>query len=390
MSFSFKGEVPASKSLFNRALITQSYFPELKLLGNSNCDDVVYMKSGLAEMFSRSSQVYCGDGGTTFRFLALRASRESGEFLIAGTPRLLERPQDDLVDLLKVFGVKSELSPQGLKIQTTGWQEPHQPLLVDTSRSSQFASSLFLNAWNLPFDLEVEILGTLSESYLKLTLEFLESLGMQILKSGKKYRVPKNQTLKDFAYRVESDVSSCFSIAGLAAVAGRAQILNFPFTSQQPDLKFIDFLEEMGVTLQKTKTDLIIEGPQSLKPLKADLSQCPDLFPVLAMICAKAQGESYLGNAPQLVHKESNRIQKVSDLLTGVGIRHEILSDGMKIFGEGKSFADKSFDFDPDNDHRMVMAASVLNVLGAKVHILTPEVINKSYPDFLEVVRSSV
>lgn len=385
MIFEFKGEVPASKSLYNRALIAQSYFPELELLGSSSCDDVVYMKRGLAELFSRSSQIFCGDGGTTFRFLALRASRESGNFFVKGTKRLLERPQQDLLQLMEIFGVEAQLTSEGLKIKSQGWRAPSKPLVIDTSRSSQFASSVFLNAWGLPFDLEIEILGTLSESYLQLTLEFLESIGMKIQKTGKTYFIPRNQKVQKHQYRVESDISSCFSVASLGAVAGRSEILNFPFKSHQPDLKFLDFLTAMNISFQKNESDLIVTQSQEIKPLQADLSQCPDLFPVLAMICTQAVGESYLGNAPQLIHKESNRIQKVSDLLTGVGVRHEVLPDGIKIHGEGKKFKGVKFDFDPDNDHRMVMAASVLNVLGAKIRVLTPEVINKSYPEFLKI-----
>ena len=91
MSFHFVGQGPCSKSLLLRALIAKSYFPDLKISGDSNCDDVLAIKSGLQNINS-NSPVHCGNSGAVFRFLALRASRLKGEYVFFGTPRLFKRP----------------------------------------------------------------------------------------------------------------------------------------------------------------------------------------------------------------------------------------------------------------------------------------------------------
>jgi 3-phosphoshikimate 1-carboxyvinyltransferase len=75
MRFRFEGEIPASKSMMNRALLVQSFFPELKIEGQSDCLDVRHMKAATTG-FGSHHEMDAGEAGTTFRFLALRASRE--------------------------------------------------------------------------------------------------------------------------------------------------------------------------------------------------------------------------------------------------------------------------------------------------------------------------
>ncbi|RYZ87290.1 MAG: 3-phosphoshikimate 1-carboxyvinyltransferase, partial [Proteobacteria bacterium] len=102
--FSFAGTIPASKSLMNRALIAQSYFPKLQLQGESVCDDVVHLRESLRELH-RANVFDCGEGGTTLRFLAFRLSRIPGSYLLKARPSLLRRPQLEIKNILHQLGV---------------------------------------------------------------------------------------------------------------------------------------------------------------------------------------------------------------------------------------------------------------------------------------------
>ncbi len=103
--FRFRGDIPGSKSVFNRALIVQSYFPVLDLRGFSECDDVRHMREGLKEIRDRS-RIDCGEGGTPFRFMALRASRHRGVHILEAAHRLLARQQKGLLDVLSQIGIR--------------------------------------------------------------------------------------------------------------------------------------------------------------------------------------------------------------------------------------------------------------------------------------------
>ncbi|HWU43997.1 MAG TPA: hypothetical protein VN132_11185 [Bdellovibrio sp.] len=390
--FSFRGKIPASKSIFNRALIVQSFFPVMDLHGFSECEDVRHLREGLKEIRNRS-RIDCGDGGTTFRFMALRAARQLGVHVLEGSPRLMERPLRGLLDLLQQLGVQVRQKRNELYIVSKGWQKPRKPLLVDVSESSQFASALALNAWLLDFDLEFELVGEkVSESYFEMTMKMLKYLGMRYRKTAKGYLIPKEQRLEKLSFDIEADMSSTFTIAAAGALAGRSVIENFPVQSEQPDKVFVEIFKRMGIqtsfenAAENEQEKILKVSASSLRAVDCDLSQAPDLFPVLAVLCSWAQGTSKLHNAPQLANKESHRIHKVAELLSLVGVQHEILEDGIIIHGNPEQKKIKRGRFNPDKDHRMVMAAALMKLKGHDIVIEEPQVINKSFPEFWEMI----
>jgi 3-phosphoshikimate 1-carboxyvinyltransferase len=385
-SFRFKGVIPASKSLMNRALIVQSYFPKLKLEGHSQCEDVVHLKKSLRRLKTKRT-LHCGEGGTTLRFLAFRASREKGSFLLKGSRRLLSRPQTDIQKVLAQLGVQVQFEKTGLRITSKGWQRPAKPVRVNAKDSSQFLSAIFLNAWNLDFDLQIQVQGNItSESYFQMTLSFLKDLGLRFQRRGTLYVIPKGQQPKAKSYQVESDLSSLFSVAAFAAVSGRAEFQKFPEKSLQPDKEFLNIFKKMKIGVEAKRGLRRVNAPIELKPLKVSLKNSPDLFPVLAALCSFASGRSILYGAPQLVKKESNRIEKTAELLSRAGVQCRIRKDGIVVEGRKVSGDEKSFSFDPDNDHRLAMAAALLKFQGLKIKIKNPRVVNKSFPEFWKFV----
>lgn len=387
----FRGSIPASKSVLNRALIAQSYFPALKIKGDSQCDDVMYMKRSLESVRDdeRNLRLDAGEGGTTFRFLSLRAARIRGEHQLLAHPRLLRRPQKEIIDILAQLGVKSELTADGLDIHSRGWIKPKSAIEVDCSESSQYASALVLNAWNLDFDLRLKLSGKkVSESYLELTLAGLRSLGMEIHRTGDYLEIPRAQEILTTAFTAEPDVSTIFTMAAAGALNGDIEVQNFPLTSKQPDLVFMEIFRKMKIDMDFQGANLRVRKTLKIAPVKWNLNASPDLFPVLAVVCAFAQGDSKLHGAPQLAHKESNRIQQVSRLLTCFSIPHQPLHDGMIIHGGHAQGFEGIIEFDPDQDHRMVMAATLLKMRmnAEKFRILTPEVVNKSWPEFFDMM----
>lgn len=388
-SFDFVGSLPASKSILNRALIIQNHFPQLKIHGDSRCDDVTFMKDALVSLQAGSS-IDCGEGGTTLRFLTLRVSRLSGEFFLQAHPRLMKRPQQELITTMQALGVSAQLEKEGIRIVSKGWQKPQFALQVASGDSSQYASALLLNAWNLNFDLEFILTGSkVSESYFSMTLQMVQKLGMQVHREGDKFTVPAGQVLKTTEYAAEPDLSSAFVFAAAGALCGRSEILNFPSESLQPDQAFVQAFQQMNISCRLQRQILITEQASSLRPLQFNLSQSPDLFPVLATLCSFAEGTSHLYGAPHLAFKESNRIQKVADLFDLVGIRYESKSDGMIIHGKKYPIPSQTQSYDTAHDHRMVMAAALLKKAGFHLNILYPESVHKSLPEFFELFRET-
>lgn len=390
MSFYFLGKGPFSKSLLLRALIAQSYFPELRIIGDSPCDDVRSMKKSL-ENIKNNTTVDGLQGGAVLRFLALKASRTPGCFVLKGSTRLFQRPMKELEAILNQLSCEINFTENSLTLKSQGWRLSGDALHVSVSRSSQFVSAILLNSFNLGYDLFINMEGQMvSSSYFQMTLSFLRSLGMEISGEGQEYCVPAGQKIYEFVYKPEQDMSCLFAVAAMVITGGAVVFTDWPDQSLQPDFVFPNILKEMGFQVEKNQENLEIRNTQNLKPIKYNMQNCPDLFPVLSVLCACIEGTSHLHGALHLAYKESDRIRETAELLKRFKRKVTVLKDGLIIKGKPISKEEKQqsvFSFDPKEDHRIAMAAGLLKKIGLPVRILNPEVVNKSFPDFWSVVN---
>lgn len=383
--FSFHGTVGASKSLMNRALIVQSYNPEIVIRGDSQSDDVKLMKRALVNLKKGIKTFECGEAGTVLRFLMLRLSRQKGEWFLKGRSRLLSRPINGLSQLLIDLGIKIETTPQGVHLETLDWAIPNH-LNIDAEKSSQFASGVLLNAWNLPRDLHFSLTPhQVSGAYFQMTVNLVEHFGMKIDKiSELEYFIPKNSQPLSRDLEIEPDLSSCFALVACAALSGQLMIDNFPMNSWQPDVFFIELLKRMEIPFRQEHGQLLVGEADVIKPIECDLTNTPDLFPVLAVLLARADGTSRITGIDHLVYKESNRLENAKKLLSILGREYSFADHVFKIHGKAEPFKVKA-DFDPDEDHRMAMAAQVANFAGAQLHITNRSVVTKSFPEFWDI-----
>jgi 3-phosphoshikimate 1-carboxyvinyltransferase len=376
--------IAASKSLLNRALIVKSFFPQLQLVGDSQARDVLDLKVALQRLETGRSPLDCGEGGTTLRFLLARASRRPGDYVFTGRDRLLRRPHTPLLSALDHLGVAVQATAHEIHLHSSGWQWDH-PLSLSLAVSSQFVSALLLSAWQLPKTLVIDLQDLSgSRSYLQMTVDFLRKLGMAIEWEGQRISVPANELLQVKSCQIEPDMSSAFAVAAVGLVSGRTRLLNFPRHSVQPDFQFIQLLQQLGGQVEYEGGDLIVHKSQ-LRGADLDLQSTPDLFPVLAVLLARAQGPSRIRGLGVLPYKESNRIEKSLELLRGLNC--EVSWDGCSFqISGGVERPGPSLLFDPDQDHRMAMAAGVARAMGVDITLQNPDVVAKSFPNFWEVI----
>ena len=405
MKFLYEGPIPASKSMLNRCLILKSHAPSLNILGNSKCDDVIKMQKGLKSLAASDAMdcgamdcgamdcgaMDCGAAGTTFRFLTLRASRQPGEWLLKGSQRLLSRPHDGLLFLLNQLNVEANLIEKGLQLISSGWSWSSEVAIeVDCSKSSQFASALLLNAWGLNQPLNIRLVkADLSQGYLDMTIDLVKKAGMQLEYKGDLIKIPENQKVTVSQLEAEADLSSVFAVAAVGAISTGVKITNFPQQSLQPDKVFVEILKSINVPIDRKGSELTIYPVEKLNSISWNLGDCPDLFPVLSVLCCFAEGRSHLYGAPHLVYKESDRLGKSAELIKKLGRRVEMHNDGLTIFGKAQK-PNCSFEFDPDHDHRLAFAAALAKAFGASVDIQHKDVVNKSFPEFWDVVGGAL
>ena len=207
------------------------------------------------------------------------------------------------------------------------------------------------------------------------------------------FKVKGNQQLKAADLAIEGDWSAAANFLVAGAIFGSLDLDGLDTASLQADLSIMDILTEAGASLSRLDDEKTIHVQRA--PLNAfhfDLNQCPDLFPIVAVLATFCQGESRLAGVNRLAGKESDRGKAVADMLTQMGVKNRIEDDEMIICGRSlqqrllTGTLLRGGSYTSLHDHRMVMALKVV-ALGADSPITIDDeaCVAKSFPSFHEI-----
>ncbi|PKK89084.1 MAG: 3-phosphoshikimate 1-carboxyvinyltransferase, partial [Tenericutes bacterium HGW-Tenericutes-7] len=255
--------------------------------------------------------------------------------------------------------------------------------------SSQFLSALLFSLPLLKEDSVIEITTELeSEGYINLTLNVLRLFNIHILKTDQYFYIKGGQKYQSQTATVEGDYSQAafWMVAGLIGKSIELRHLNPK--SYQGDHKIVDIIKEMvGKIEYKDLKRVYKVKPSTTYGLTIDLSQIPDLGPILMILAALSENETTFINASRLRIKESDRLDAMYQTLLKFGVDVEITEDTMKVKGTTTLKGNQSFD--TFGDHRIAMAIAIAAIRAdGPVTIENAEVVKKSYPKFFEVYQS--
>lgn len=368
-------QLPASKSESNRALMIAAYggfAPDFKNLSDSN--DTLLICRVLESM--PSSVIDVSDCGTAARFLTTYLACREGDWLLAGTERMQQRPIKPLVDALLTLGADIQYADkQGfLPLRIKGKPLVGGKVSLDMSQSSQYASSLLLAAPMFPQGLELELLGNLSSlPYLEMTLAMMRHFGAEVEREGRTVIV-KPKPYQPTGFTVSADWTAASYWYEMAAFSEDCE-MRFKGLSHCPNLQgdsiIAEWMQPLGVETSVEEGALVLrKRPFEKRPIRFDFSQNPDLYPTMAATCAGLGIEATFTGLDNLHLKESDRVDAMETELAKISEQ----SDG------------KPLCFCAHNDHRVVMALVPLAMLYGPVHFDHPEVVGKSYPRFWDDV----
>lgn len=371
------GEVtlPASKSESNRALMIAAYggfAPDFQNLSDSG--DTMVLSEALRKAQSGESIIDIADCGTAARFMTTYLACHEGDWLLTGTDRMKQRPMAPLVEALRALGTDIQyVENEGcLPLHIKGKMISGGKVQMDTTRSSQFASSLLLAAPMWPQGLEMDLVGHLSSvPYLQMTLAMMRHFGAECELQGDSVVVSlKPYEPRDFA--VDPDWSAASYWYEMAAFSEECEIrlhgLAGPSTGSgtsliQGDAVIAEWMTQLGVGTFVDGNDLILRRiPFEKRPLSFDFFDHPDLYPTLAATCAGLHVEACFTGLDNLHLKESDRVEAMLQELAKLG--------------------EPEIHFCAHGDHRIVMALAPLSMLVGPVAFDHPEVVAKSYPNF--------
>lgn len=403
-----KGEIkaPASKSILHRALICGALASGETTINNvSYSDDIIStinaLKSLGAKIIKNKNTIVVSgikkdkklekveldakESGSTLRFLIPLAPFFAKEVVFRGSDKLLSRPLNIYKNLYKKENLKFIKDKNKLIVSGVLNADNY---LIKGDVSSQFITGLLFLLPLLKEDSTIKVLKPFeSKSYVNLTKDMLNNFKVNVLNKDNNYIIKANQQYKAANINVESDFSQVSFFAVLAAINNDLLLKDLNLNSKQGDLKIFDFLEKANVKVEKYNNDVKV-FKSKVKTATLDLKDNPDLGPVLAILGLFSDDYIKLTNVKRLRLKESDRLEAMKKQIEKIGGRVEVKENSMTVY-KLEHHLDKVVEVEGCNDHRIVMAMSILaTTLNKPLIINGSEAINKSYPNFFKDLKS--
>lgn len=306
----------------------------------------------------------CGESGSTLRFLFPLAMGQK-PVTFCGSGRLMERPFSVYEDICREQGLP--LVRRGDTLTVCGPLRPGV-FSVPGDISSQFVTGLLLALPLRERDSEIHLTTALeSAEYVALTRQAQARFGVvSHWQSERQLVIPGGQRYQPAEVAVEGDESNAAFFAGLNLLGGSVTVENMNPNSIQPDKRYKEYFP------------LLEKGAPEL-----EISQCPDLAPVL-MALAAAKNGARLKGTHRLRYKESDRGAAMAQELAKLGVSCTLKENDIRI--PGGALQAPQLPLLGHGDHRIVMALSLL--LSRTGGVLEgAEAVEKSCPRFFIMLR---
>lgn len=348
---------------------------------------------GLRELASPENVVNAENSGTTIRIAtAMSGLVKNGHVVLTGDESLRKRPMQPILDTLAQLGVEAFSTKQDgtPPLVVRGGGIKGGSAVVDGSISSQFVSGLLIAGVYASSGIDLKIKGTLvSRPYVGATIATMEKFGVSVGHSQDLLQYQISQA----EYRASHfDVPSDFSTAALVMAAGvlvgdRLKIKGLNFGLPQGDAKIVEIMTRMGCSIRadRKRGEVTVGGTDVLEGGSFNLSDTPDLLPVVSILALKAKSPVTISGVAHARVKETDRVANIASELVKFGARILEFDDGLRITAPKIL---KNTSLEAYNDHRLFMAFAIASMMTEKSVVAGAESVDVSYPNFLSDMKA--
>lgn len=314
----------------------------------------------------KCAELFCNESGSTLRFLIPLCFLFGQKITLKGTQRLMSRSLAVYKEMCLSQGI--EFTEDKESVTVCGRLTPGK-YSVRGDVSSQFISGLMFALPLLPDDSIIDITGAIeSGSYLGMTVKALADFGIRISRTDERTIFIKgNQTYKPRTLRVEGDYSNAAFFEAFNSVGGNVAVAGLKKDTCQGDAVYRRLFGKL------------VRGCPEI-----DISDCPDLAPVLMAVAAANNGVKLIGTH-RLKIKESDRGRAMAEELAKFGCSTEVWDNEITV--HPRMLKTPELPLSAHNDHRIVMALSLLcSITGGSIY--GAEAVNKSFPDYFRRLAS--
>lgn len=409
---------PGSKSLTNRALVLAALGDGSGELSNVLfADDTLVMIEGLTRLGFRvgidrpshvvrvegqggaipasGAELFCGNSGTTIRFLTALCALGRGRFNLDGIPRMRQRPIGQLVELLRNLGARIDY------VMADGF--PPVNVMADglagglvrfgPAQSSQFLSAVLQVAPYARHEVRVDLDGPqTSWPYVAMTMRLMDEFGVtpelirDVVTGEPRQIIIPREDYRAARYAIEPDASNAAYFLAMAAIhpGSRVTIPGLGKHSLQGDIGFADVLRKMGADVQVGNESITVAGIGTLKGIDIDLSAMPDQAQTLAVVALFADSQTTIRGLHTLRLKETDRIAALATELRK--LRADVALDGDDLTVRPPDRIQPAA-IDTYDDHRMAMSFAIAGTKADGIRIKGSECVAKTYPNYFEDLK---
>ncbi len=327
-----------------------------------------------------SASIDVGLAGTVMRFLPAYAALADGDVTFDGDPRARQRPIKPLVDALRALGVSVSGDNLPLTVHGAG-RVAGGDVTIDASQSSQLVSGLLLAAAGFDAGIVLSHVGSPvpSTPHLRMTTAMLRAAGAAVDDSVPNVWRVEPGKLSGRAWNIEPDLSNAAPfLASALLTGGEVTVRDWPRSTTQPGDQLRLILGAMGGSWTLDTDGLTFRGNGELHGIDADLSQVGELTPVIAALCALAEGPSTLRGIGHIRTHETDRLAALARELTKIGSKVTEHEDGLTIIpGRPTAATIETYD-----DHRLAHAAAVIGLRVPGIELTDISCTSKTMPEF--------
>ena len=404
-------DLPGSKSIANRVLLLAAVADGQSIIHNvpDVSEDVVLMMDALKALGIqvtkindnaasykitgcngifpvKDATIFCGNSGTSIRFLTSVLALMSGSYQLTGIERMKERPIADLVDAIRQVGADIKyIEKDGFPpLKTNVYGDNNLDVInISGKVSSQYLTGVLMALPLLGRKITIHIKDELiSKPYIDITVSIMRKFGCDIDINGNDYTINPISSLKAIEYTIEPDASSASYFLALGAIKGSVTINNLSDSSLQGDKNFAYALERMGAVVNY-ETNSINVSSGSINPININMESMPDVAMTLAVMALFAKGTSTISGIRSWKVKETDRILAMYTELTKLGAIVSITDDSITITPPDKINVDLAID--TYNDHRMAMCFSLVAAYGVPIIIRDYQCVGKTFANYFDV-----
>ena len=334
-----------------------------------------------------------GNAGTAMRLFMGLLSAQPFDSELVGDASLMRRPMERVAKPLRSMGARIETQDGRPPVRIRGGaalRGIHYDMPV---ASAQVKSAVMLAG--LYADGETTVVEpAVTRDH---TERMMQSFGAEVVARGGAVTVRPAAALAAADIAVPGDFSSAAFFLVAACIAAREPVVIERVGVNPTRTGLLEMLALMGADLRLVNhrtagaepvADIEVR-PARLRGVRVPERLVPlaiDEFPAFFVAAACAEGETLVTGAEELRVKESDRIAVMARGLGAVGVRHEVLPDGLRIEGGplGGGVVDSH------GDHRVAMSFAVASLrASAPIEILDVANVATSFPGFADLARGS-